>query len=156
MADDLRETPGLMDHPMWRRHVQMKALAKDKLLKFHKPWRDLLVFVRDVGMPPTPKHKLYRIENRKGFIPGNLVWRTEAEVASDRSDEDRGHSLYVRLSREQKDLIRAATLKAEAPSVTDWARDTLCTAAKRLLEKGHEVANGTRRRASIPPAQRAS
>jgi hypothetical protein len=45
-------------------------------------------FVRDVwhalGPRPTPEHSLDRIDNERGYEPGNLRWATKAEQATNR------------------------------------------------------------------------
>jgi hypothetical protein len=33
-------------------------------------------FLRDMGEPPTAKHSLDRIDNNRGYEPGNVVWAT--------------------------------------------------------------------------------
>jgi hypothetical protein len=41
--------------------------------------RDFMAFYRAVGPKPTPKHELDRIDNDKGYEPGNVRWATRAE-----------------------------------------------------------------------------
>lgn len=48
-------------------------------IKLHKAWYDFEVFAAAVGEPPTPKHHLDRINNNKGYRPGNVRWVTQAE-----------------------------------------------------------------------------
>lgn len=48
-------------------------------IKLHKKWFDFAVFARDVGTPPTPEHQLDRIDNNKGYVPGNVRWVTRAD-----------------------------------------------------------------------------
>lgn len=35
-----------------------------------------LAFYKDVGKPPTDRHTLERLDNNKGYEPGNVVWAT--------------------------------------------------------------------------------
>jgi hypothetical protein len=43
-------------------------------------WRfSLLAFLEDMGYPPTPKHEIDRIDNNKGYEPGNCHWVTHGE-----------------------------------------------------------------------------
>jgi len=45
-----------------------------------KEWADSYqAFLRDVGRRPTNKHSLDRIDNSKGYEPGNVKWSTATE-----------------------------------------------------------------------------
>lgn len=39
-------------------------------------WDDFTAFYREVGDPPSPSHTLDRIDNAKGYEPGNVRWAT--------------------------------------------------------------------------------
>jgi hypothetical protein len=41
-------------------------------------------FLRDVGNPPSVLHSLDRIDNNKGYFPGNCRWATPAEQSANR------------------------------------------------------------------------
>lgn len=43
-----------------------------------------VAFARDVGLPPTPKHTLDRIDNSKGYEKGNVRWATPEEQSHNR------------------------------------------------------------------------
>lgn len=39
-----------------------------------REWLDFSAFIRDVGLRPTAKHSLHRLNNSLGYFPGNVVW----------------------------------------------------------------------------------
>jgi hypothetical protein len=42
-------------------------------------WADFAKFYAAVGDPPSPVHTIDRIDNDKGYEPGNVRWATPAE-----------------------------------------------------------------------------
>lgn len=50
-------------------------------------------FFAEVGSAPTPNHSLDRIDNRKGYIPGNLRWATSEEQRANQGDRIGGLTL---------------------------------------------------------------
>lgn len=47
-----------------------------------QPWLDSFVeFLKDMGPKPTPQHTIDRLENDKGYFPGNTRWATKAQQA---------------------------------------------------------------------------
>lgn len=48
-------------------------------------WRNSFVdFINDVGPKPSPELTLDRLDNNKGYEPGNVAWRNRKEQASNR------------------------------------------------------------------------
>ncbi|TFL16039.1 GIY-YIG nuclease family protein [Jannaschia formosa] len=46
----------------------------------HPAWRaDFDVWLKDVGMAPSPRHRFVRIDKRQGFVPANCAWMTPKE-----------------------------------------------------------------------------
>lgn len=45
---------------------------------------DPVAFVRDVGQPPSDNHTLDRIDNSKGYYPGNVRWATPLEQGNNK------------------------------------------------------------------------
>lgn len=46
---------------------------------------DLALFHAHIGDPPSPAHTVDRIDNAKGYEPGNVRWATKKEQARNRS-----------------------------------------------------------------------
>jgi hypothetical protein len=50
----------------------------------HKDWLVYEVFAAYIGHPPSDKHTVDRIDNSKGYEPGNVRWATAKEQAANR------------------------------------------------------------------------
>ena len=67
--------------------------------------RNFAAFFSYVGPRPTPKHTIDRIDNSKGYEPGNVRWATHKEQARN------------------KKSTRLVTFEGKTQTVPDWARD---------------------------------
>lgn len=47
-------------------------------------WNDYPTFFADVGLRPSPTHSLDRIDNDRGYEPGNVRWATKKEQGQNR------------------------------------------------------------------------
>lgn len=91
---------GMHGSPEYRAWMGMKARCKNKNLKdyggrgitVYGPWqRSFEMFLKHVGLKPTPDHSLDRINNSKGYFPGNVRWATIGEQQRNR----RGNHVFV-------------------------------------------------------------
>lgn len=56
-------------------------------------------FAASVGEPPSPEHQLDRIDNNRGYVPGNTRWVTSKTNANNRSD-----NIYIEMSGKRQTL----------------------------------------------------
>ena len=79
--------------------------------------------IEDIGRKPTPKHSLDRINNDKGYEPGNLQWSSPTEQSNNRRTN------------------RLITYKGVTLTLTQWSKKTginRCTLGDRL-DRGWSV-----------------
>ncbi len=73
-------------------------------VKVCERWREsFAAFLEDMGASPTARHSIERIDNAKGYEPGNCQWATQAE--------------QMRNTRRNRHL----THNGETLTITDWA-----------------------------------
>ena len=74
-------------------------------INVHPEWKNsFTAFLDHVGRRPTRAHSLDRIDNERGYEPGNVRWATAAEQ-----------------NRNQRSNIRI-TFNGETMILTDWAK----------------------------------
>ena len=75
-------------------------------------WRnDFFAFVSDMGNKPSPDHTVDRIDNDKGYEPGNVRWATWQEQNNNRRDNSESMTLNG-VTRTVKEWCSETGLKA--------------------------------------------
>lgn len=70
-----------------------------------KRWGKFENFIADMGLKPTSKHTLERVDNEKGYEPKNCKWATRAEQARNKRSS------------------RLLTFNGKTQCVTEWASE---------------------------------
>jgi hypothetical protein len=102
------------DHPLytlWHSMIQRCTCPTDdnfpryggRGITVCERWCDFALFLADMGPRPSSKHTLERLDNNRGYEPGNVVWATYAQ--------------QLRNTRRNRWL----TFNGETKCVTDWA-----------------------------------
>jgi hypothetical protein len=91
----MTEKHGMTRTPEYKAWLNMrKRCSRPDLSNYHywagvavcERWdRSFLAFYEDMGLRPSPKHSLDRIDNGRGYEPGNCRWATQKEQQNNRS-----------------------------------------------------------------------
>jgi hypothetical protein len=87
-------------------------------------WRNsFAAFVRDMGIRPSPKHTIDRLNNDLGYGPENCAWRLQAEQAANKRNN------------------RKITFGDETLHLSEWARryDIHYRVLGRRLDRGWSI-----------------
>lgn len=98
---------------------------------FHPAWNNWDTFNSDVPDPPTDIHTLDRINNNRGYQPGNIRWVTMAEQHANQKG------------------VRNITYAGKTQTIAAWAREldmTWESLAKRIKNWGMPKALSTPRK----------
>lgn len=81
------------EHYVWRSMVARCVNPNHKYYKYYggrgitvcEAWLDYETFLADVGIRPSEKHSLDRINNDAGYHPGNVRWATKSQQQRNKS-----------------------------------------------------------------------
>jgi hypothetical protein len=81
-------------------------------------WKVYENFARYIGHPPSEHHTIDRIDNLKGYFPGNVRWATHKEQAANRST-----NVWVEIDGTKMILSEAAkVLNISKSSASRWLK----------------------------------
>ena len=113
-------------------------------ITMHAAWvNDPAAFIAHIGPRPTPRHEVDRIDNNRGYEPGNVRWVTRSE-----NDRNRRSNVFIEFGGERLTLA-AWTERTGIPS--DTLKDRIrrgWTVERALTEPVWNRGRDTRRRAA--------
>lgn len=108
-------THGMAKSPEWHAWLRVKARCYNKKHEKYRYYggRGIGVatsfknsfekFYAEIGPRPSPKHSVERIDNSRGYAPGNIKWATMSEQR-----------------RNRRDGLRTLTIDGQTKCLTDW------------------------------------
>ena len=116
---------GMSNAPIYRVWNSMRQRCTNPNIKAYKSyggrgvtvcdeWLQFENFYRDMGDPPHPGMTLERIDNDKGYHPGNVRWATRLEQASNRRTNVHGN--YTGIS--------VITFHGQKRTLQEWSEKT--------------------------------
>lgn len=84
-----------LEYSVWS-NIKTRTCNKNRKTKYlqlgmYEPWKkDFMLFYHAVGPRPSAQHSIDRIDNNKGYFPGNVRWATAAEQSRNTS-----RNLYI-------------------------------------------------------------
>ena len=85
----------------------------------YKEWLESYsTFLADVGRKPSSKHTLDRIDNEKGYVPGNVRWATRKEQS--RNKRNTAYAIYNGKRRKVIEVCEELGIKYHTVMARRW------------------------------------
>jgi len=68
-----------MKHRCVSKHPSISPNYRERGISVCAEWDDFVIFLKDMGTRPTPRHQLDRIDNDKGYSRENCRWVTATQ-----------------------------------------------------------------------------
>lgn len=134
---NLHGTPKYAVYVTWRNMWDRCTRTTRECYRLYKErtppeeWKDFTVFFAHVGLKPGPEYSLDRIDNEKGYAPGNVRWATR--------EEQNNNTRHTRL----------LTYAGKDQTLSEWAAD-LGVPRKILYERLYSLKWSVERTLSTP------
>ena len=109
-------------------------------IRISPEWRSFKDFIRDMGLRPSSKHSIDRIDNNKGYSKNNCRWATRFEQAQNKRTTRKYNFNGKTLSIPEWSLItgvKAATLHKRI-NIDNWTIEKALTTKTRKDRRYHE------------------
>lgn len=128
---EYRAWRAMLNRCYWKKGARYKSYG-GRGISVCSRWRDSFdAFLKDMGMAPTKRHSLGRIDNDKSYFPENCRWETSCQQANNTT-----RSVMVKTPKGVMTVKQAADLYGvdyaamsyrakNGLSLTDWGGDAL-------------------------------
>jgi hypothetical protein len=108
MGNTKHNMAGTPEHRAWKAAKGRCYNPKNSMFKTYgsrgitmcDEWKnDFYKFYSEVGDRPSPKHSLDRVDNNRGYEPGNVRWATDTEQARNKTT-----TIKIKICCQQKTL----------------------------------------------------
>lgn len=108
-------------------------------IEMHREWRHSFeAFASAIGAPPSPSHSIERIDNDRGYEPGNVTWATRAEQSRNRRNTLPWFSIALIRFLARRGEQKKAIALAFGVDITTVERNTRDISARaRWCKRGH-------------------
>lgn len=110
-------------HPAYKDYGDRGLTVCDRYSFTPEGWANLIA---DIGLPPTMKHTIDRINNDLGYIEGNIRWATRFEQTHNRRKDVVSSSLSIagKIAMNKQE-VKAKTSAAATKHWTQWRQNRM-------------------------------